>query len=347
MPNIPVHSLVFNISVPLLVILAYLYWKGIAPSVPREQWLQLFFFSLAGSVYSFAGYVCVEYLPLGSAATLGHAVYMLMVPLTSIAILKENMSKTQWTSIICAIGGSCLIFFGLIRTVEIYPYHQNSKVNLLQNATNISINRSYNYLNYTNQAEPNKSQTSSKQHHITSSSSDFAFGLILAILSGISGNLFTTMAKLLQDHLESPLILAVWYNVSGMIICTILMLMVELDTVSLPSDLRNWFFLAVHVLSNVITSVTNYVALYFASAIVCNIAFNLQIPFMIISQYIIFRHLQPIHGSFYDLIGACVITLAVTLPFTYDFITLLKAKKIVNTPSTDEEQSLIALNTLE
>ncbi len=289
-------------------------------------------------------YVCVEYLPLGSAAALDKSVFMLLIPITSTIILKENISKTQLVTIFCAIVGSTLIFFGLVRTVKFDKELQTGNI-ILNNHTNLTINRSFDYFNITNQQD--KTQRSSEAHHVTSSTQDFIFGLMIACLSGISGNLFTTMTKVLQNHLESPVILAVWYKISGMILCAILMLIFELDNICLPSEAKNWLFLAIHVSSNIATSVTYYVAFYYATAVVCNIALSLEIPFMITSQYVIFSYLQPINGSLYDLVGAGIITLAVTLPFAYDFILYVKEKRIENKRLTDEEQNLITVNKLE
>ncbi len=91
-----------------------------------------------------------------------------------------------------------------------------------------------------------------------------------------------------------------------------------------------------------VTSITHYAALYYATAVVVNITFNLEIPLRILCQYVLFRSLQPIHGSLYDLIGGIIITLAVTLPSAYDFAVYLKDTVFEKEQSKDEGESLLS-----
>ncbi len=184
-------------------------------------------------MFSFSAYVCIEYLPLGSAAALDHAVWMLMIPVTSFTILREKISWIQWISITLSTIGSLLIFFGLVETFRFNGDEpQMTKISLRNTSTTmLHENRSTNF----SDEKGNYLLGPSESHHMTTTVPKFVCGLILAFARGISGNLYTAMAKLLQDHLKSPVILAVWYNLAGMLICAVLMLMLEFNDISLPS----------------------------------------------------------------------------------------------------------------
>ncbi len=273
-------------------------------------------------MFSFTSYVCVEYLPLGSAGSLDHAIWMLLVPVTSRTILNEKISLVQWIAIILAISGSALIFMGLVITTDFDAEMKQPDI-LTEDTTAIYENISDN--NSKIDLDKKKYNLHTEQYR-TTNIPDFVFGLSLAIATGVSGNLCIAFSKILQEYLQSPLILAVWYNISGIILCGICMSIFEVNDLALPSDVKSWLFFSTHVSSNVGICITFYSATYFASAVVCNITFNLEIPLRIICQYLIFSSLQPIDGSLYDLIGGIIITLAVILPSAKDFITFLKER---------------------
>ncbi len=324
MPDKLSANVIIYFSVPLVLILIYLCWRGIKPLVPRKCWAKLFLFGITGSVFSFSGYVCIEYLPLGSAGALDHAVWMLMVPFTSRMILNEKTSKVQWIAIILATAGSALIFIGLVITVDFHSKLKEPDV-LTTSVTDASTLQyetvSDNFLNFS------YGNWMHQDHYRTRNISDFVFGLSLAFITGISGSLCIAFSKFLQDYLETPVVLAVWYNTFGMIICGLFMFMFEVNDLAIPFDFSGWAYLSLHVFSNVGISITFYLATYYASAILCNITFNLEIPLRILCQYVIFTSLQPIDGSLYDLIGGMIITLAVFLPSVYDFTRFLAESK--------------------
>ena len=294
-------------------------------------------FCITGSVFSFANYVCVEYLPLGTAGSLAHAVWMLLVPFTSTFILGEKITRMQWIAITLVIAGSALIFTGLAMTTEFD--HKLELTNVPEFTNHASVNTST-VNNNVSDSYFRFDQGSGIQYK-TSTIKDFVFGLCMAIVTGISGNLTTAFSRCLNQHLQTPLILAVWYNIAGTVLCGILMCIFEVNILALPSDTRGWSFLAVHVFSNVGICLTYYSAMYFASAVVCSITFNLEIPLKLLCQYVVFRSLQPINGSLYDLIGGIVITLAVILPSGNDFIKFLTERNPHSNEHESEKYSLI------
>ncbi len=156
----------------------------------------------------------------------------------------------------------------------------------------------------------------------------FIIGLIMAISAGISTNLYTAMTRSLQGHLNSPVILVVWFDILAILVSSVLMLVLEINDLALPSNVNGWLYFALHILTNVVTSITYYIALYFATAVVCNITFNLEIPISMLCQYVIFAHLQPIDGSLYDVIGGSIITFGIVLPSVYDFKQYLMERKL-------------------
>ena len=236
-----------------------------------------------------------------------------MVPLTSRTILKERMSRLQWIAVILCIIGSALIFYGLIHSVEFedgshlrHPAISNTTFPDFENST--------------------QSQESNKQH-MTTNVRDFIIGLVMAISAGISTNLYTAMTRLLQGHLKSPVILVVWFDIVSILVSSVLMLVLEINDLALPSNANGWLYFALHLLAS-LTATTYYIALYFATAVVCNITFNLEIPISMLCQYVIFAHLQPIDGSLYDVIGGSIITFGIVLPSIYDFKQYLMERKL-------------------
>ncbi len=244
-----------------------------------------------------------------------------MTPITAKLILRDKVSNIQWIAIVFCIIGPSFMFYGLISTV---------KFTTGSNTDNIfGENRTlFNGSNF---------HTEASTQQKTSTIEDFVIGVGLGIATGVAGAFSTVLMKLLKDHLKSPLVLSFWYLVSSLLISGILMVILERDSLAIPSEKNGWLFLMVHTLSTVVSHTMHVTSMYFASAIVCNITFNLELPLSILCQYVIFEHLQPIDGSLYDIIGGIIITLGISLPSVYDFIQYIKERKLKGKESNQDQ----------
>ena len=66
----------FNPGGPVLFTTLYMICKGIKPVVPRRCWKKFVMFLMVGSWLTFTMYLAVELLPIASAGSLYHAVWM-------------------------------------------------------------------------------------------------------------------------------------------------------------------------------------------------------------------------------------------------------------------------------
>ena len=154
--------------------------------------------------------------------------------------------------------------------------------------------------------------------HVTQ---ELIIGIYLGVLDGLACTGMSIITKRLQPEIENIFILAVYYNITGILVSLILMMATELDDLFFPTDVQNIILFAVHSTSKLISSFTLQVALYFGSAVTCALTINANLPLNVLCEYVLFRSTQPLSGGNpIELTGVGIVTLGVALCPLVDFI---------------------------
>ena len=269
------------LSVPFISTLLYLWWKGISPMVPRKNWLTLSVYCGCSFVLSFAPYTAVVHLPLASAAALEFAVYTITTPLAARIYLEEMVNIQKAAAVVFCTGGGALCVIGLFISGENARANLMLSNNVLQqenNTINDDIVESLKLTgsNYTLKTEV--APTGNSGINVLGTNEPFSeafishelvFGISMGILAGLASTGNTVFTKKLQAEVEDIFILAVYYNITGLLASFILMLAIELDDLYFPTDAENILYFTIHATSKLITSYTIQLAYYYCSAVLC------------------------------------------------------------------------------
>ncbi len=297
-----------SISGSLILLLVYLFAKGVSLKIKYGCWLKLSLFCTLASIASLTLYVAVEHIPVGSASALRHSSWMITVPIASPFILKEKIGISKWVAIILCAFGSTVSFIGYFKI------------------DTPNIDGKWNF--------PASLQQHEEIQNITSGVEDkqvdtgrLIFGLSMAILDGVFSMGLVIVTKKMQGDVENILVLPVWYNISGIVGSLIAMTVLERHHLAFPTDAKNIAYIFLHSSSNVVTTFSKFLAFSYGSSVVSSITLNAELPMSTLCQYILFPNLQPLGGSMYDLVGTIMITVGITLTPLFNLITYCKCKK--------------------
>ncbi len=167
---------------------------------------------------------------------------------------------------------------------------------------------------------------------------DLLYGISLGILDGLACTGMSIITKKLQPEIENIFILAVYYNITGLLVSLILMLAIEIDRIFFPTDVKNIIFFTIHSTSTLISSFTLQIAFYFGSAVTIALTINANLPLNVLCEYVLFRSTQPLSGGNpIELTGVGIVTLGVALCPLLDFIEHCSSKRHV----ISEQESLL------
>lgn len=240
-------------------------------------------------------------------------------------ILKESISIVKSVSILLSILGCILVIVGLFTTVQI---DSPSGDNVTENTQPYSIEIQQNISSTT--LSPSKAAT-------TSSIKNLILGFLICIASGVIEMCVVVFSKLMQDEIESVMILSFWVSIAGWIVSIIFMCILELDKLFFPTDAMNLLYLAGHTFATGIACVVYFVALNFGSAIICSIVMNLEIPLRLLFQYVFAVDLQPVSGNGWDILGAVTVTVATALPPIVEFIQSRRKRDLIEVEDKEKE----------
>ena len=310
------------IPVPFISVLLYLKWKGVSPGVCKANWPQLAAFCGCSFVNSFAPYTTVEHLPLASAVAIEFAIHNMTVPFAARIYLKETISTEKAIAVLCCTLGGAICGFGLFISGE----KTTTNLGQLPDFTAQEIEELHtSIIEYSNQTDLNYNlkMESMLENQITTTqllpskpsgihsmngtisepltnhfhANDFAIGISLGILAGLSDTGKAILIKKLQPEVENIFTLEVYYNLTGILVSLILMLMIEFDRLSFPTDAENVIYFTIHATSKLITSFTLQLAYYYCSALICALTLNANLPLNALCEYGLFPSMQPLSGG--------------------------------------------------
>ena len=203
---------------------------------------------------------------------------------------------------LCIIG-SAFIVLGLTQSVHLVQAWRSDEQNSTAvSAGNFSINIT------------SSSHTYHGRHIFTTNIDSFLLGLGICVLNGLSDVIYFYCSKTLNDHVEHVLVLDFWYLVGSIIFTSLLMLGLEHNRLTLPTQVDDIVFLTTHSLTTAVAHILNYVLLTLLPFIAIGILVNLEIPLAMLCQYVIVPQFQPIRGGVFDLCGTVLITAGLVLP---------------------------------
>ncbi len=214
----------------------------------------------------------------------------------------------KWIAIILSIAGCLLVLFGLLSEVEIVGPESTAENTLTNNS--FTMGNCYSPL----------FQRQQDKHKLTSTFSELILGFFLSSVSGVLEASTVLSSKAMGTHIEHPMILAFYFALSGIPLSFTLMLILELDRLSFPTDGTMLFYLAGHTFMTGMADVTYFLGLDYGSAVAFSIAYNAEIPMRMFFQYIAATDLQPIDGSLWDITGAVIVTCGIALPPIWEFL---------------------------
>ena len=274
----------------------------------------------------------MEHLPLASAAAIEFAINTMTIPFAARIYLKETISPQKAIAVLlCTIGG-VLCVTGLFISAkkaqkqEIDMFHRNIFPHANQSDLNYTL-KNESMLNIqitTIQPEPSEYSAIHSMHGTKTEpfsnhfhAYDLAIGISMGIVAGLSDTVKAVLIKKLQPEVENIFILEVYYNLTGILVSLILMLLIEFDRFSFPSDAENIMYFTIHATSKLITSFTLQLAYYYCSAVLCAVTLNVNLPLNALCEYVLFRSMQPLSGgNSIEMAGVCIVTLGV-IPLAY------------------------------
>ncbi len=307
-----------------------------SPGVCRANWPQLAAFCGCSFVNSFAPYTTVEHLPLASGVAIEFAIYNMTIPFAASIYLKETISTKKAIAVLCCTIGGLICGFGLFVSGEkaktnlsqfpnfaghelhtpVFEYHNQTDMNYTLESKAIIENQIT-----TTQSLLSKSSgihsmngTISKPSSNHFHANDLTIGISMGILAGLADTGKAILIKKLQPEVENIFILEVYYNLTGILVSSILMLMIEFDRLSFPTDAVNIIYFTIHATSKLITSFTLQLAYYYCSALICALTLNVNLPLNALCEYVLFRSMQPLSGgNSIEMTGVCIVTLGIIL----------------------------------
>ncbi len=265
----------------------------------------------------------MEHLPLASAAAIEFAINTMTIPFAARIFLKETISPQKAIAVLlCTIGG-VLCVIGLFISAQkaqeqeiemfhgdIFEYANDTDLNYTLKNMSMPYNQITTIQPSTSESAAIHSMNGTK-HFVAY---DLAIGISLGIVAGLSDTGKAILIKKLQPEVESIFILEVYYNLTGILVSSILMLMIELDRLSFPTDAENITYFTIHATSKLITSFTLQLAYYYCSAVLCAVTLNVNLPLNALCEYVLFRSMQPLSGgNSIEMAGVCIVTLGVIL----------------------------------
>ncbi len=168
---------------------------------------------------------------------------------------------------------------------------------------------------------------------------ELVIGISLSLLDGLACTGNSILTKKLQAEIENIFILAVYYNVTSILMSLILMFATELQDLYFPTDAKNILYFTIHSTSKLISSFTLQVALYFGSAVTCALTINANLPLNALCEYLLFRSEQPLSGgNSTELAGVIIVTIGVILCPLVELIEYCKTKR--NGEKTEQKHLL-------
>ena len=147
------------------------------------------------------------------------------------------------------------------------------------------------------------------------------------------------LTKKLQPEIEDIFILAVYYNLSGIVMALILMLITERNSMSFPDDAENITYFSIHTMSKLISSFSYQIALYFGSAVACTLTLNANLTLNALCEYVLFPSLQPLGGgNWVELTGIAVVTIGILVCPLVEIFVLCRSNR---THDSEEQKQLI------
>ncbi len=269
---------------------------------------------------------------MASAAALYMASLTILGVLLGRIILKEEISWLAIASLIICLFGISLILLGLTNTIN-ESGEEMQEFSKTANQSNKGSNHLNNVLRTVSKEIQFKKTVSHNQHRIhTGTIKKLAIGVCGCIFCGLAEAVSIVSLKYIQDDISEVHILTFWMGVSGLIFSIIVLLIHDLGQIDYPRNISQSLYLAGHALAIATGQCVYVLAMEKTPAHVISILLNAQIPTNMLFQYVIVRNLQPISGSIYDIIGACIVTLGLVLP---PVANLCKSEKRYIEPTTD------------
>ncbi len=287
-----------------------------------------------------------------TGASLINGVMTISTPFAARIFLGESVSwKKAIASFFCVVG-TFFIFNGLMTSGAQFLNDLNNKT--VTSLSNNNTNHNTTILPHTTVPDtswsyPNIiSYDNTTQYGIDVKASKFVsrelvIGISACIVCGLTSTLTSILTKKLQPHVEDIFVLALYYNLVGIVMGLILMIIFERKKLNIPDDAENIIYFSIHATSKLISSFTWQIALYFGSAVACTLAINANLTFNAISEYILFPSTQPLGGgNWIELTGTVIVTIGVIIcPLTELFMFC----KTNGTDENEEQRGLIEQET--
>ena len=276
-----------------------------------------------GQVLMFAKY---EVIPLSSADGIQLAMYTVLAAVIARLLLKENITIAKGVSLFMCIAGSTLTGIGLISIVS--NAQLEPKVNILFDS-NFTISSPLRNSSDINDAIENMNNSATLNDVIpvrphrninTQDIETLLFGFLLCALNGMCDCVAFYCSAVMKDHVDHVLVVNFWYIVMSSLFSLIMMLALEYEKLTLPSQWDDIAFVTVHAITTGAGHLVWFAWIEFLSFIAIALFMNVEIPLKILCQYFLFPQLQPIQGGMFDFAGAIIITLGLIFPPISDFL---------------------------
>ncbi len=241
--------------------------------------------------------------------------------------LKESITTTKVISVVLCIIGCALVIFGLFTVIEITDTTNEEDTKFVNTTLTLmppTINRT--------------SAPPSGNRLLTTSLKDLVLGILICLDCGCIQTVTVCLTKGLREYVSHVLILGFWFALAGLALSIVLMLIFERKELTFPTDSTNLLYLGIHTFTTGFVCICYFVALDYGSAIVISIVHNSEIPMRLLFQYALARQFQPLDGSVWDIAGAIVVTISITLPAAWELI------KHRSTITKEEQQHLVEQN---
>ncbi len=287
----------------------------------------------------------VELVPLSAVASLMCGSMMMFGLILGTVILKEKIQLIHVISMLVILSGLVVLIVGSYKSLKreneicsnsltheteaallnntqetenknMYfinsEYLRKMQSDVVRYATNDISNETLHGLKVSNLANRRHAGSCNRNIHI-SNIYELIIGLTVPCLAGLGEAISLIGLKLIQTELESVLVLSFWFTLSGTIVSCIAMLPLEYNRLSFPGNLENSLYLSGHIVTSSLAMVCYVIAMGMLSSHLMSLFNSAQIPVNVFLQYIFFKHLQPMDCGLMEVIGACIVTIGLSI----------------------------------
>ncbi len=297
--------------------------------------------AISGVVGSLLIFVSVLLIPVGSSGSLFHAGTLIFTLIGMWIFQMEQISRRKIMVFSLTLVGIALTLFSIIPA----RYFDDGVEEPQSNTSHVLIKyTSYENGHWTSKVMDNhlwmQSGTNHSLRNVTQLNSDHgkmngfwssqAFGIILALGSGLgqAGFIIGEKKALSCEPPVTGPVLSFWISAIGLPFSIALVPIIE--KVTIVSDIGTILLVIGHAVSAGVSIILICLALERAPGVVVSLIMTADLPIRTLAQYLVIPDLQSPGGGVFDIIGSVVVLIALCLPGYWDLMDRRNEKRKIS-----------------